>query len=44
VHRRGIDAKHEADHEHAFTADHSPFQTGVAIDRRYQRDETFGGK
>jgi len=43
VHRRDIDAKQQANSEHAFTADHPYFQ-GVAIHRSYQRDQASGGE
>ncbi len=44
MHRRDIHAKEQANSEHAFTADHSHFQTGVAIDRSHQGDVAIGGK
>jgi len=44
VHRPDIDPKQQADSEHAFGADHSHFQTGVAIHRGDQGDEAVRRK
>jgi hypothetical protein len=44
VQRRSIHPKQEGDSEHAFVADQPYLQAGTAIDRRYQRNETFRGK